>query len=205
MAHPNFPLADKPPHSPPVGLNPSSLHPYTTFQTYPPQPGFAQFNEYGALNSHASPLGPTISPQHAPYYGTMPSPQQPSPIGTLSSYQLSLNTFPQQPPVGPITNLQLPLGALPQQLSTGTPQMSPPVLYPAATVNIQGQPAFPTAAGLGQQYQAQQFGKCAMGDHAITSKFGVMGIICAIVFFPLGLICLMADRKSVCMRCGQVL
>jgi hypothetical protein len=43
------------------------------------------------------------------------------------------------------------------------------------------------------------------GEHITTSKFGLLGILAAIFWFPLGIgICLL-DRRVQCRRCGAVL
>ncbi|KAI0769988.1 hypothetical protein C8Q74DRAFT_864828 [Fomes fomentarius] len=53
----------------------------------------------------------------------------------------------------------------------------------------------------GQQYQQQLFAQCAAGNHDVTTKYGVFGIIMAVVCFPCGLICL-TDTEKRCARCG---
>ncbi|KAF8970567.1 hypothetical protein BDZ97DRAFT_1789819 [Flammula alnicola] len=80
-----------------------------------------------------------------------------------------------------------------------------------------------TSADIGAQYQAELFARCARGDHQWTTKFGLCGIITAIVrlvfaahsswtsilipqfqqcCFPIGLICLFLDTDEECSRCG---
>ncbi|KAF5381729.1 hypothetical protein D9615_005538 [Tricholomella constricta] len=60
-----------------------------------------------------------------------------------------------------------------------------------------------SAAQMGEQYRAAQFAQCAQGNHSRTRKYGVCGIIAAVVFFPIGLICLCLDSEEVCTRCGD--
>ncbi|KAI1794067.1 hypothetical protein LXA43DRAFT_997517 [Ganoderma leucocontextum] len=43
------------------------------------------------------------------------------------------------------------------------------------------------------------------GGHVTTSKFGLLGIIAAIVWFPLGIGLCLLDRKVYCTRCGAVI
>ncbi|KAM5530757.1 hypothetical protein V8D89_015564 [Ganoderma adspersum] len=43
------------------------------------------------------------------------------------------------------------------------------------------------------------------GGHVTTSKFGLLGILAAIVWFPLGIGLCLLDRKIHCQRCGAVL
>ncbi|KAI0070443.1 hypothetical protein K474DRAFT_1608687, partial [Panus rudis PR-1116 ss-1] len=47
--------------------------------------------------------------------------------------------------------------------------------------------------------------QCARGNHNIEKKYGVCGIICAVLLFPCGLICLFTDRKQQCTRCGTII
>ncbi|KAG5721629.1 hypothetical protein E4T56_gene5196 [Termitomyces sp. T112] len=61
------------------------------------------------------------------------------------------------------------------------------------------------AAELGEQYRAAQFAKCAQGEHNRETKYGICGIITAVVCFPIGLICLCMDKEEVCTRCGNKL
>ncbi|TBU29940.1 hypothetical protein BD309DRAFT_949373 [Dichomitus squalens] len=54
----------------------------------------------------------------------------------------------------------------------------------------------------GKEYQANLMNMCASGNHDYTKKYGICGIICAIVLFPCGLICLFTDVEKRCVRCG---
>ncbi|KAF9063443.1 hypothetical protein BDP27DRAFT_1232094, partial [Rhodocollybia butyracea] len=47
--------------------------------------------------------------------------------------------------------------------------------------------------------------QCAQGNHDPETKYGVCGIITAIVCFPIGLICLFTDSKKRCARCNAQL
>jgi len=104
----------------------------------------------------------------------------------------------------------------PQQQQQQQPMMS----------NFQNAPPMPMQAsvGVGQpQYPPQQFGNpalgannivvvnqqsgggggwCTDGQHVYSLHYGMCGIVSAIVFFPIGLLCLFADMKRVCSRCG---
>ncbi|GLB41164.1 putative uncharacterized conserved protein (DUF2367) [Lyophyllum shimeji] len=62
-----------------------------------------------------------------------------------------------------------------------------------------------TDAELGEQYRAAQFAQCAQGNHVRTVKYGVCGIITAVILFPVGLLCLFADKEEICARCGNKL
>ncbi|KIK57729.1 hypothetical protein GYMLUDRAFT_45900 [Collybiopsis luxurians FD-317 M1] len=62
-----------------------------------------------------------------------------------------------------------------------------------------------SASQIGQQYQAQLFAQCAQGIHDPKTKFGMCGIITAIMCFPCGLICLFTDSEQRCNRCGVLL
>ncbi|KIY43358.1 hypothetical protein FISHEDRAFT_27226, partial [Fistulina hepatica ATCC 64428] len=62
-----------------------------------------------------------------------------------------------------------------------------------------------SAAQVGEQYRAELFAQCAKGVHDPTNEYGMCGIITAIVFFPIGLICLFSGRKKRCTRCGVLI
>ncbi|KAH9936218.1 uncharacterized protein B0H18DRAFT_972862 [Fomitopsis serialis] len=88
---------------------------------------------------------------------------------------------------------------------------SPPGYY-AATVAPQAQaeapppPAAPTPAPvvvqtmqipqmteaqLGYNYQLELMARCARGEHQVSTKYGVVGIICSVALFPVGMLCLL--------------
>ncbi|RPD77711.1 hypothetical protein L226DRAFT_532488, partial [Lentinus tigrinus ALCF2SS1-7] len=52
----------------------------------------------------------------------------------------------------------------------------------------------------GKAYQENLMNLCASGNHDVSKKYGVCGIICAILLFPCGLICLFTTLRSV--ACG---
>ncbi|KAE9409627.1 hypothetical protein BT96DRAFT_913151 [Gymnopus androsaceus JB14] len=58
------------------------------------------------------------------------------------------------------------------------------------------------AAQMGEQYRAQLFAQCAQGVHDRETKYGMFGIIMAVLCFPCGLICLFSDKQDRCARCG---
>ncbi|KAG2135454.1 hypothetical protein DEU56DRAFT_807108 [Suillus clintonianus] len=43
------------------------------------------------------------------------------------------------------------------------------------------------------------------GGHTTETKFGILGILLAIVWFPLGISCCLLDRRVICTRCGKVI
>ncbi|KAI0632218.1 hypothetical protein C8Q77DRAFT_1158880 [Trametes polyzona] len=57
-------------------------------------------------------------------------------------------------------------------------------------------------AAIGRDYQEKLLAQCAAGNHDVTKKYGVCGIITAILCFPCGLICLCTDVEKRCVRCG---
>jgi len=59
-----------------------------------------------------------------------------------------------------------------------------------------------TYIDMGAQYRNQLWARCASGDHDVTTTFGLCGIICAVLLFPIGLICLCLDSEKKCARCG---
>jgi len=44
--------------------------------------------------------------------------------------------------------------------------------------------------------------KCRAGEHNFERKFGARALVCSIVFFPIGLLCLFTDRYKRCKTCG---
>ncbi|PBK78339.1 hypothetical protein ARMSODRAFT_947232 [Armillaria solidipes] len=82
---------------------------------------------------------------------------------------------------------------------SGQPQPPPQQSY-----NMQPpQPPPPrTPAQIGDEYRSALYAQCAAGVHEPTTKFGVCGIITAVVCFPIGLICLFIDTEQKCNRCG---
>ncbi|KAJ7285745.1 hypothetical protein C8J57DRAFT_1285688 [Mycena rebaudengoi] len=86
----------------------------------------------------------------------------------------------------------------------GTPQ-GMPAGPPQGGYAPQGQPPYPNqqnAAQIGEEYRAQLYARCAQGIHEPTTKYGICGIITAVVCFPIGLICLFTDTEQRCDRCG---
>ncbi|KAF7338226.1 hypothetical protein MVEN_02047800 [Mycena venus] len=116
---------------------------------------------------------PPVEPQGPPMYSGPPGPPQ-----HQGSYQ--------QPP----QSFQQPQGYAPQQQGYA-PHPTP-----------QTHPSQMSAQQVGEQYRAQLFAQCAQGIHQPTTKYGVCGIITAVVCFPIGLICLFIDTEQKCDRCG---
>ncbi|KAK7467216.1 hypothetical protein VKT23_004274 [Stygiomarasmius scandens] len=94
----------------------------------------------------------------------------------------------------------------PQQPSPAYTSPYPPQgqSYPQdQPVNTQPPPM--SNAQLGDQYRSALFAQCAQGIHQPETKYGVCGIITAVVCFPCGLICLFSDTEKKCSRCGVIL
>ncbi|CAL1712644.1 unnamed protein product [Somion occarium] len=101
-----------------------------------------------------------------------------------------------------------------QEYSSGYPYPQPkPSAQSARGPSGRGpQPQFPPGsmqqmqmdAQIGAQYQQQLYAKCARGDHDVVTKFGVCGIITAVILFPIGLVCLFLDTDKKCARCGAI-
>jgi len=75
--------------------------------------------------------------------------------------------------------------------------LSPEVLHSSPPVDAEVREVM-----IGQAYRDKLFALCARGDHDRVVKYGTSGIILAIIFFPIGLGCLLADRYARCARCG---
>ncbi|KAJ7109465.1 hypothetical protein C8R44DRAFT_802597 [Mycena epipterygia] len=97
------------------------------------------------------------------------------------------------PPAASPANYQHvpPQGYAPQPQQGYAPQPQP-----------QTHPSQRSAAQVGEDYRAQLFAQCAQGIHQPTTKYGICGIITAVVCFPIGLICLFTDTEQKCDRCG---
>ncbi|KAF8503471.1 hypothetical protein F5888DRAFT_1799794 [Russula emetica] len=80
-----------------------------------------------------------------------------------------------------------------QSYSGSPPQWNAPVT---------GSQSLPPEEWVGQQYRNQLFAQCARGNHDEMTSFGLCGIICAILLFPIGLIFLCIDTEKKCSRCG---
>ncbi|CAL1712646.1 unnamed protein product [Somion occarium] len=117
----------------------------------------------------------------------------------------------------PPHNMGSPPQAQPgQEYSSGYPYPQPkPSAQSARGPSGRGpQPQFPPGsmqqmqmdAQIGAQYQQQLYAKCARGDHDVVTKFGVCGIITAVILFPIGLVCLFfsLDTDKKCARCGAI-
>ncbi|EJF63337.1 hypothetical protein BD309DRAFT_853676 [Dichomitus squalens] len=46
------------------------------------------------------------------------------------------------------------------------------------------------------------FALCAQGNHDVTTRYGMVGILTAIFCFPIGLLALLVDKERRCVRCG---
>ncbi|KAJ7709816.1 hypothetical protein B0H17DRAFT_1029356 [Mycena rosella] len=79
---------------------------------------------------------------------------------------------------------------------------APPQQGYAPQPQPQSYPSQRSAAQVGEEYRAQLFAQCAAGVHQPTTKYGVCGIITAVLCFPIGLICLFIDTEQKCDRCG---
>ncbi|PIL22637.1 hypothetical protein GSI_15328 [Ganoderma sinense ZZ0214-1] len=132
----------------------------------------------------------------------------PYPHGSPSQPQMAYN--PQGPPPQ--------MGQPPQPYPGTVPQGPPPPQFqqPYNPNMAQGGPQGPIgpqsgyppagpapALNPGMQYQQQLFAMCAQGNHDVTTKYGMAGIITAIVCFPCGLLALLCDQEKRCVRCGS--
>ncbi|KAJ7330295.1 hypothetical protein DFH08DRAFT_882337 [Mycena albidolilacea] len=91
----------------------------------------------------------------------------------------------------------------PAHYAQGQPQA--PLGYAQQPQGYAPQPQLQTqlsAAQIGENFRGQLFAQCAQGIHQPTTKYGVFGIITAIVCFPCGLIALFIDVERKCDRCG---
>ncbi|KAG8970357.1 hypothetical protein FRC03_009630 [Tulasnella sp. 419] len=98
------------------------------------------------------------------------------------------------------------------------PEAQPPVLYPAMVPTTPPSPAVPGTRVY--HYQNPQTLETVAsllppdhptmvclqrGGHETKTKYGIVGILTAILWFPLGVGVCLLDRKTTCRRCGAVL
>ncbi|KAJ4487864.1 hypothetical protein J3R30DRAFT_860171 [Lentinula aciculospora] len=120
-----------------------------------------------------------------------PTPNQHSSNGVASKSQIHM-----QPPQSPMQP-QYPV----------QPTVQPPMRPPSMAMPQSGMQPSVSTEQAGEQYRTQLFAQCAQGIHDPHTKYGVCGIITAVVFpvcagFPIGLICLFTDTEQRCHRCG---
>ncbi|KAJ7766439.1 hypothetical protein B0H14DRAFT_3510039 [Mycena olivaceomarginata] len=116
------------------------------------------------------------------------SPAYPPPAAVPGSYQQPQPAhYAQGQPQAPQGYAQQPQGYAPQ------PQ--------ASQFTFQRLQTQLSAAQIGENFRGQLFAQCAQGIHQPTTKYGVFGIITAVVCFPCGLIALFIDVERKCDRC----
>ncbi|KAF9462312.1 hypothetical protein BDZ94DRAFT_735885 [Collybia nuda] len=158
------------------------------------------------LPSYQNPQ-PTIYVQQQPSIMTNPNPMlQPQGTGTMQQ-----TVYPPQP-VPPMMNsaqqysppLQPTMQAYPPTMQPNPMMVQNPMMIPNGMtiqnpVMMQPQYIQPlTPALTGDMYRSQL---CATGQHQWNTVYGPVGIITAILCFPIGLLALLVDKKNVCARC----
>ncbi|KAK1223487.1 hypothetical protein PQX77_013645 [Marasmius sp. AFHP31] len=124
---------------------------------------------------NSAPSAPDPPPQYAHQQSSNSGPIVLQPPSQTYDRQYSGNgSFPQpQHPQQPQHGLQPPMGH---------PGMAPPGERSASQV--------------GEEYRAALFAECAAGRHQPSTKYGMCGIITAVLCFPCGLICLFSDSEQ---------
>ncbi|KAL4249076.1 hypothetical protein ABKN59_007504 [Abortiporus biennis] len=168
-----------PPHSSQLGAE-QPLHPPTS--TSSPPTGNNITGSSGTIPTISTqPMNPTAQQQPQPPLPQPPLQPQPQPQYTMQpqisttglSNQVDMQSLPQS---GPWT----PSGTMPQA-NGGAPQQQ---------------------QSIAAQYQDELYARCARGDHDVVKKYGLFGIIIAIVCCPCGLLALLFDNEERCARCG---
>ncbi|TFK54835.1 hypothetical protein OE88DRAFT_1653353 [Heliocybe sulcata] len=120
-------------------------------------------------------------------------PSQPSPsyAGHIPETQAGRHPRPRQGVIQHGRDISLASVPSPTAHSIASPQLSPEM----------------QEAAIGSQYQQRSalllvLARCARGDHDATTSYGAGGIITAVICFPIGLLCLAADKEVKCTRCG---
>ncbi|GFO16009.1 Brain protein i3 [Plakobranchus ocellatus] len=138
-----------------------------------------------------------------PSYGTVPGPQSAQPAGSYPAY----GGYPR--PSGPYT--QQPAGAYtqPPAGAYGKPGVPPPGQYHHHQPRYQGSNVTSYQSNIVvSQYPTQSVvlvggcPSCRVG--VLEDDFTCLGVVCAILFFPLGILCCLAMRQRRCAHCGAV-
>ncbi|KAH9949822.1 hypothetical protein B0H21DRAFT_69023 [Amylocystis lapponica] len=166
--------------------------------SYSPQPPPADvgYPQHGGFpNGGSSQPTPHDTQTMHPHMTAMPT--TPSPVASPSTVPASYPSSPdaRQPFLSPQPYSAFPN---PQQTYIAPGQASPE----ARQVPQQQQQPMSADMSLALQYQHQLLARCARGDHDIHRKYGILGIVGAVVLFPCGLICLFIDSEEKCARCG---
>ncbi|KAF8066881.1 hypothetical protein FPV67DRAFT_1213280 [Lyophyllum atratum] len=220
MSSMNATKASHVPTPSPVSVAPP---PYTDIDDQPPlEPGWQQTSQPTSLTSPPTTSTAELSAQHQ----TIPSstaptsrPELPQPQShPLSQPNLHASQPAQSPPHPTQTTSSPPPGEQHQAAHAPRPEWHQTPLsqgHPTPQPNSHGapqsawMPSQPTqemsAPALGEQYRAAQFARCAQGNHSRKTKYGVCGIITAVILFPFGLVCLFLDKDEVCTICGNKL
>ncbi|EPT05144.1 hypothetical protein FOMPIDRAFT_1111814, partial [Fomitopsis schrenkii] len=53
-------------------------------------------------------------------------------------------------------------------------------------------------------YRCAVLARCARGDHVLSRKYGLCGILTSVFCFPFGLLALLCDYEEKCDRCGII-
>ncbi|KAK7692319.1 hypothetical protein QCA50_003944 [Cerrena zonata] len=130
---------------------------------------------------------------------------------------IDLKTIPADPPADPpaysgrelVTSQPQPTAGPSQPIASPSYAYPPPQTLSPQRSNVDGWPVTtpPTEmsdAQLGTMFQNQLYARCARGDHSLVSKHGAVGIICAVIMFPIGFTCFFLDVEKKCERCGTV-
>ncbi|EJU04140.1 hypothetical protein DACRYDRAFT_20765 [Dacryopinax primogenitus] len=130
----------------------------------------------GPPPAYTPPVGQSSRPRSTP--SLMGQPRQPagvySPVQDRGVFDMSRSVD-----VGP----QGPIGQGPYRQYPAQPMNTPVIL----SVN----PADPRSI-------------CAQQGHIRSTTFGILGVLFAIVCFPIGLVCCVMDRREQCTRCGEI-
>ncbi|EIM81272.1 uncharacterized protein STEHIDRAFT_162252 [Stereum hirsutum FP-91666 SS1] len=43
------------------------------------------------------------------------------------------------------------------------------------------------------------------GEHIAQTQYGILGVLAAVIWFPVGIACCLLDRKVKCKRCGEII
>ncbi|KIM79558.1 hypothetical protein PILCRDRAFT_560100 [Piloderma croceum F 1598] len=83
-----------------------------------------------------------------------------------------------------------------------SPTLPPPAMVSSTTDRSMHIAMTPREEALiGEEYHRQLLARCAQGNHEPKRHYGILGIVFAVILFPVGLLCLVLDSEQKCARC----
>ncbi|KAG8997656.1 hypothetical protein FRB93_014016 [Tulasnella sp. JGI-2019a] len=220
-APPSYPTGTVVSYAPPPAAAPPPPH----TQSPPPQQGMYSNLEKGG--SGELPQQPYVPNQQNPYGQPAPPPAAAPPLNTQGSFGPNMGgypspggTYPQAGPGSPhgtYNGYPQHTGATYHQNSFNSaagdrgmqPGMQQQQQWAGGPNQMGQQQPMPYGTQMGPMMTGGAYGmtpdmQCQQQGHLISSSYGVVGLISAILLFPCGIIICMMDQKEQCSRCRHV-